>query len=142
MRCSREASTGPGFGSRALDGALSAWTSQHEFPYRPISLHRGWSIIDGRHVAQDVTTLDNARPLLETKLYVPRPRRGLVARPRLGERMSRGVESKLTLVSAPAGFGKTTLLAEWLASDPARNGPWRGFRSTRLTTSPCRSGPT
>jgi LuxR family maltose regulon positive regulatory protein len=34
--------------------------------------------------------------------------------------MSRGAESKLTLVSAPAGFGKTTLLAEWLASDPAR----------------------
>ena len=67
-----------------------------------------------------MTTLDNAGPLLETKLYVPRPPRGLVARPRLGERMSRGAESKLTLVSAPAGFGKTTLLAEWLASDPAR----------------------
>jgi LuxR family maltose regulon positive regulatory protein len=66
-----------------------------------------------------VTTLDNAGPLLETKLYVPRLRRGLVARPRLIERMSRGAESKLTLISAPPGFGKTTLLAEWLAAAPA-----------------------
>jgi LuxR family maltose regulon positive regulatory protein len=47
-----------------------------------------------------------------------------VARPRLSERLSRGAESKLTLVSAPAGFGKTTLLAEWLAAAPA------GQRST------------
>src|ERR1700742_1747323 len=55
-----------------------------------------------------------AGPLLETKLHVPRWRRSLVARPRLSERLSRGAESALTLVSAPAGFGKTTLLAEWL----------------------------
>jgi LuxR family maltose regulon positive regulatory protein len=60
-----------------------------------------------------------AGPLLETKLYIPKLRRGLVARPRLSERLSRGVESKLALISAPAGFGKTTLLAEWLAAAPA-----------------------
>src|SRR5260370_20759028 len=60
-----------------------------------------------------------AGPLLETKLHIPRWRRGLVARPRLSERLSRGAESALTLVSAPAGFGKTTLLAEWLAAAPA-----------------------
>jgi LuxR family maltose regulon positive regulatory protein len=58
-------------------------------------------------------------PLLEAKLYVPRWRRGLVPRPRLSERLNRGAEAKLTLVSAPAGFGKTTLLAEWLAGAPA-----------------------
>ena len=63
--------------------------------------------------------LPRGSPLLETKLYIPRLRRGLVARPRLSERLSRGGESKLTLVSAPAGFGKTTLLAEWLAAAPA-----------------------
>ena len=57
-------------------------------------------------------------PLLETKLYVPRSRRGLVPRPRLSERLDRGTASKLTLVSAPAGFGKTTLLTEWLAAGP------------------------
>jgi len=60
-----------------------------------------------------------AGPVLETKLHVPRRRRGLVARPRLSERLSRGAESVLTLVSAPAGFGKTTLLAEWLAAAPS-----------------------
>ena len=57
--------------------------------------------------------------LLETKFYVPRPRRGLVPRPRLSERLDRGTASKLMLVSAPAGFGKTTLLTEWLAAGPA-----------------------
>ncbi len=62
-------------------------------------------------------------PLLETKLYVPRLRRGLVSRPRLTERLSRGAESKLTLISAPAGFGKTTLLAEWVAATPAEERP-------------------
>jgi LuxR family maltose regulon positive regulatory protein len=62
-----------------------------------------------------------AGPLLETKLHVPRRRRDLVARPRLTERLSGAAESALTLVSAPAGFGKTTLLADWLAV-PAANG--------------------
>ena len=56
-----------------------------------------------------------AGPLIATKLYAPKLRRGLVARPRLLERLRRGAESRLMLVSAPAGFGKTTLLAEWLA---------------------------
>ena len=69
-------------------------------------------------MAHEVTTLDNASPLIEIKLYVPKLRRGMVARPRLSERLVRGAESKLTLISAPAGFGKTTLLAEWLAAPP------------------------
>ena len=58
-------------------------------------------------------------PLLETKLYIPRSRRGLVPRPRLSERLDRGIASTLMLVSAPPGFGKTTLLTEWLAAGPA-----------------------
>ncbi len=59
-----------------------------------------------------------AGPLLETKLHVPR-RRGLVSRPRLGARLNRGAEAALTLVSAPAGFGKTTLVAEWVTAASA-----------------------
>ena len=55
-----------------------------------------------------------ASPLIETKLHRPRMRHGAVARPRLGKLLSRGASSRMTLVSAPAGFGKTTLLAEWL----------------------------
>ena len=54
-------------------------------------------------------------PILATKLYVPPPRPGVVLRPRLIERLNEGSHRKLTLVSAPAGFGKTTLLSEWLA---------------------------
>jgi LuxR family maltose regulon positive regulatory protein len=56
-----------------------------------------------------------ASTLVDTKLYTPKPRHGLVPRPQLTERLDRGAASKLTLLSAPAGFGKTTLLAEWLA---------------------------
>ena len=52
--------------------------------------------------------------LLTTKLRIPRPRPNLVARPRLREILVAGERHALTLVSAPAGFGKTTLLAEWL----------------------------
>jgi LuxR family maltose regulon positive regulatory protein len=52
--------------------------------------------------------------LLNTKLYIPRGRRDLVLRPRLTERLNAGLERKLTLISAPAGFGKTTLLSEWI----------------------------
>ncbi len=62
-----------------------------------------------------------AGPLIATKVYVPKMRRGLVTRPRLLERLRRGADSRLTLVSAPAGFGKTTLLAEWLGETPGED---------------------
>ena len=52
-------------------------------------------------------------PLLETKLYVPQAHPNLVPRLRLSERLREGLGRKLTLISAPAGFGKTTLLSEW-----------------------------
>ena len=56
-------------------------------------------------------------PLLQTKLYVPRSRPGLVSRARLIERLNQAVDGRLTILSAPAGFGKTTLLTQWLAGD-------------------------
>ncbi len=52
--------------------------------------------------------------LVATKLHMPRPRTHLVSRSHLVERLQQAVERALTLVSAPAGFGKTTLLAQWL----------------------------
>ncbi len=74
-------------------------------------------------------------PILATKLYIPPPRSQVVLRPRLEERLKEGLHRKLTLISASAGFGKTTLVSEsiancgrptaWLSldegdSDPAR----------------------
>ncbi len=58
-----------------------------------------------------------ALPLLATKLFIPRPRPGVVIRTHLLERLNEGLHRKLTLVSAPAGFGKTTLVSEWVAGD-------------------------
>jgi len=61
-------------------------------------------------------------PILSTKLFVPPLRSELVPRPHLIERLNeglgddRGFNRKLTLLSAPAGFGKTTLLCEWIAA--------------------------
>lgn len=52
--------------------------------------------------------------LVATKLRVPAPRSGLIGRARLMERLQRGAGSRLVLVSAPAGFGKTSLVTQWL----------------------------
>lgn len=77
--------------------------------------------------------------LLQTKLYIPPVRPHVVHRPQLIERLNQGLEleHKLTLVSAPAGFGKTTLLSEWvdtldlsvawLSLDAADDDPGRFF---------------
>jgi len=62
-----------------------------------------------------------ANPLVQTKLYLPRLRRSWVRRPRLSGRLLRGSDARLTLISAPAGFGKTTLLAAWLADATTDN---------------------
>src|SRR5215211_7830497 len=52
--------------------------------------------------------------LLTTKLYVPPVLPAFVPRPRLTERLSIGMAGKLTLITAPAGFGKTTAVSAWL----------------------------
>lgn len=56
--------------------------------------------------------------LLSTKLFIPRPRKNLVSRPRLVDRLNIGLDKKLTLIAAPAGYGKTTLLSEWIPQSP------------------------
>jgi LuxR family maltose regulon positive regulatory protein len=61
-------------------------------------------------------------PVLQTKLDIPiprtvpaaRPRTGLIPRPQLVERLNEGLAGRLTLVCAQAGFGKTTLVSNWL----------------------------
>jgi LuxR family maltose regulon positive regulatory protein len=56
--------------------------------------------------------------LLRTKLFIPRPRKNLVSRPLLVDRLNAGEDKKLTLIAAPAGFGKTTSLSEWIPQSP------------------------
>src|SRR5689334_22251697 len=54
--------------------------------------------------------------LLTTKLFAPPARANLVVRPRLFERVEAGLRDRLTLIAAPAGFGKTTLVSAWRAT--------------------------
>ncbi len=56
--------------------------------------------------------------ILSTKLFIPRPRKNLISRQRLIDRLNAGQDKKLTLIAAPAGFGKTTLLSEWIPRSP------------------------
>ena len=53
-------------------------------------------------------------PLLTTKLYMPPIRPELVPRPQLMKQLNEGLHRKLVLISAPAGFGKTTLISTWI----------------------------
>src|SRR5205823_7961745 len=86
-------------------------------------------------------------PLLATKLHVPRPRPQLVHRPRLIQRLQQSMERPLTLLSAPPGFGKSTLLADWLAScairvawlslEPSDNEPTRFLSSLIAALQTC-----
>lgn len=77
-------------------------------------------------------------PVLATKLYIPPPPPKVVVRTRLIERLNEGLSAggKLTLISAPAGFGKTTLIAEWvatLAPNPSPNERGEGVRVAWLS---------
>ncbi len=86
--------------------------------------------------------------LLATKLHVPRSRPGLVSRPRLAERLDEGLGDGVVVVVAPAGYGKTVLLAEWtrggarsagwLSLDAGDNDPVRFWRHALVALEPVR----
>ncbi|KRE55449.1 LuxR C-terminal-related transcriptional regulator [Phycicoccus sp. Soil748] len=61
-----------------------------------------------------------SRPLLTTKLFIPRPKAGTLVRTRVSDLLDQGAATRLTLVSAQAGFGKTTAIASWIHQ---RTGP-------------------
>src|SRR5437879_3721851 len=65
------------------------------------------------------TSMALQKPLLVTKFFVPVAPGTLIARPRLTALLQESLKHRLTLVSAPAGFGKTTLLSAWAQSLPA-----------------------
>jgi LuxR family maltose regulon positive regulatory protein len=83
------------------------------------------------HVRERPRRGTNGDPLLLTKLSVPSTRISLVPRSRLSKRLEAGLGGKLTLVSAPAGFGKSTLLSSWSGelSDEGRPIAWLSLDS-------------
>jgi LuxR family maltose regulon positive regulatory protein len=96
------------------------------------------------------TGADGPDGLLATKLYLPRLHPGFIARPRLTERLDEGLMGGLVLVCAPAGFGKTALLADWvrrgrrpaawLSLDQGDNDPARFWRHVIATLDRVRPG--
>ncbi len=76
-----------------------------------------------------------SEPLLSTKLHVPSSRTNLVTRPRLIKLLNLAGCTKLTLVSAPTGFGKTTLLYQWLADSEL---PYTWFSLDKADNDPVR----
>lgn len=93
--------------------ALAAHELRESLRAEPGDAHTDPAFPTGSH-SRAVTS---SPPLLETKLYRPGPRRNAVPRPRLLKQLERAIQSSLTIVSAPAGFGKSTLLAAWLAEE-------------------------
>jgi LuxR family transcriptional regulator, maltose regulon positive regulatory protein len=89
--------------------------------------------------------------LLATKLHIPRPRPDFLARPRLLERLTQATARELTLVCAPAGFGKTRLLGEWarhtrravawLSLDAGDSDPARFWRYVAAALDQVQAGP-
>ena len=98
----------------------------------------GWGIMAKPPFAAPAEVASKRDVLLATKLHVPRPRPDLVPRPQLAERLNRGLARGLVLVCAPAGYGKTVLLADWarrgqqpvawLSLDVGDNDPARFWR--------------
>ena len=72
----------------------------------------------GEEMERRATITSPADPLLATRLHMPRPPIPFVSRPRLVEKLQQATKRQLTLIAAPAGFGKTTLLSTWLQDTP------------------------
>ncbi len=63
-------------------------------------------------------------PILSTKLFPPLPTEGFVSRQRLIERIQTGLNNRVTIISAPPGFGKTTLLSAWISNKQNKKVAW------------------
>ena len=98
----------------------------------PAKIHRESSPVLRQAVPIQYTT-----PMRKTKFFIPKASKPIVARPRLVALLDKGIQLPLTILSAPAGFGKTTLVSEWVSSidlpitwlslDPGDDDPGRFF---------------
>ncbi len=98
-----------------LARALQADPIQRELTQQPL-------LLPSLHPQPASSTLLQQVPLLMPKLRPPRPTASLLSRERLLARLDESLSRKLTLVLAPAGFGKTTLVSEWIATRDPRDG--------------------
>jgi len=121
-------------------------TSQLDIP--PVQkAAAGPAVVQGPSEAQAVLPSDPLTPLLSTRLHVPRSPARLVPRARLLERLRQGLSQSLILLCAPAGFGKTTLLAQflaecrvpaaWLSLEEEDNDPLRFLRAVLAALQTC-----
>jgi LuxR family maltose regulon positive regulatory protein len=99
-----------------LQAAARAFAGEHVSgePADVSSTQSAASMLPMHPTPRMALTVDHSLSLIQTKLYRPRNRSDLISRARLLERLHAGLGGKVTLVSAPAGFGKTTLLAQWV----------------------------
>src|ERR1700729_3360980 len=118
---------------RRVCAAPPVWESQTIEGPRPAAGPRLAGRLSGRSpmadppaAAPDGAAMSGQDSLLATKLYVPRPQPGFVPRPRLVQALSQGLARGRVLICAPAGFGKTSLLADWARSG-GRPVAWLGL---------------
>ena len=99
-----------------LQATVQAFAGEHD-PGEQASVssrQNGSNKLPRRPSARMTLDVDHSISLIHTKLYRPRLGSDLIPRPRLLERLNAGLGGKVTLVCAPAGYGKTTLLAAWV----------------------------
>ena len=106
---------------------LPYYNNAHILHSKLVDLPNKAALMPLRHLQLRDVSSDLSKPsdneLLATKLMVPSPPHVLIARPRLSALLNEGLQRKLTLLSAPAGFGKTTLLSTWVRSRPEQDAP-------------------
>ncbi|HEX6551658.1 MAG TPA: hypothetical protein VF026_02765, partial [Ktedonobacteraceae bacterium] len=98
-----------------LQAAAQALSTEHA-PAEPISLPPEQPAAAQLSVHESAVAASPPSSLLRTKLHRPRPGSDVIPRARLLERLNAGLSGSVTLLCAPAGFGKTTLLTDWLES--------------------------
>lgn len=108
-----------------LESVMNSLLANHHDPDSPQpAAPGGASSPDDKHMESGAVAPDetpSAQPkfdlLVATKMRIPRPRAQLVSRVHLFTQLEQGIQGSLTLISAPVGFGKTTLLVQWLSAN-------------------------